>query len=96
MTAIGTSATSGWAKILKVKSIEINVIAMPANADKRAARGVTRRTVSAIKAPAISITPFKKQATSPTFHAHTGSWVSCTIGSMMKKMKANKLTVLMP
>jgi len=35
--------------------MEINVIAMPANADNSAARGVTRRTVSAMKAPAISI-----------------------------------------
>jgi hypothetical protein len=89
-------ATNGRAKIRNVKSIEIKVIAMPAKADKSAARGVTRRTYSAIKAPAISITPLRKQATRPTFQAKTGSLVSCTTGTMMKKTNANRLTVLMP
>src|SRR5262249_13689184 len=74
--AIGTSATKGCEKILKVKSMEINVIAIPASADNNAARGVTRRTLSATKAQMISMTPFRKQATSPTFHAQTGSLVS--------------------
>jgi len=76
MIAMGNNATSGRAKILKVKSIAMKVIAIPANADNSAARGVTRRTVSAMKAPAISITPLRKQATKPTFQAQTGSLVS--------------------
>ena len=69
-------ATNGWAKILKVKSMEINVMAMPASAESRAALGVTRRTLSAMKAPMISMTPLRKQATRPTFQAQTGSLVS--------------------
>ena len=66
----------GFAKILKVKSMAIKVTAIPARADRRAARGVSRRTLSAIKAPAISITPLRKHATNPTFQAQIGSLVS--------------------
>lgn len=72
---MGTNATEGRAKIRKVKSIEIKVTAMPARAASSAARGVIRRTGSATKAPAISITPLKKQATRPTFQAQIGSLV---------------------
>ena len=53
-----------------IKSIEINVMAIPARADKRAALGVILRTHSATNDPKNSINPERKQATNPTFHAN--------------------------
>ena len=73
---MGASAIKGWLNILKLKSMDMNVIAIPARADSRAARGVMRLTNSAMKEPRISITPLRKQATSPTFQAQMGSLVS--------------------
>jgi hypothetical protein len=40
--------------------------------------------------------PLKRQATSPIFHAKTGSFVSWYTGPMIKNIKANRLTVFIP
>ena len=85
-------ATKGWAKILKVKSIEINVMAMPASADSNAARGVTRRTRSATKAQIISMTPLRKQATNPTFHVGSVKNVFDAYGYAVERTSGSPFT----
>ena len=76
MIAAGIRASPGFAKIWNVNSMEIKVIAMPASVESKAALGVILLSQSPTKAPAVSITPLKKQATSPTFHARSGFFVS--------------------
>jgi hypothetical protein len=49
--------------------------AAPASVARRAARGVTRWSAAPTKAPAASITPDRKHAATPTFHASSGSWL---------------------
>ena len=44
-------------------------MAIPASVDKRAARGVRRRTVSATNAPKNSINPLPRQASMPACQA---------------------------
>ena len=73
--AKGIYPTSGSAKIRKQKSIEMKVIAIPANVANNAARGVTRFTQPARNAPANSMSPEPRQAANPTFQASSTSWV---------------------
>ena len=73
MIKSGTNAKSGLAKVLKAKSIEMKVIAMPASADRRAARGVTLRIQAPKKLMPISMRADKKQAKTPTRQAKSES-----------------------
>ena len=69
MIARGSIAISGFSNVWNAKSIEMNVIAIPASVASSAALGVMRRRMSTQKAPANSIMPLPKQASRPTFHA---------------------------
>jgi len=69
MIARGSIAMSGFSNVWNAKSIEMKVIAIPAKVDRRAALGVILLRISITKAPLNSITPLKKQARRPTFHA---------------------------
>ncbi len=102
MIARVVNPISGRAKVRKKKPIEMKVSAMPARVESRAARGVERRTRSATKAPASSMTPEPRQATSPACQAmRAGSsapraWAASLAGSMTRNTWAKRETVLMP
>ena len=76
INASGNKAIIGFSNILNAKSIEINVMAIPARVESKAALGVIRLRYPPINAPSISITPLRKQATIPIFHTKYGSLVA--------------------
>ena len=80
----------------------MNPSAMPASVESSAARGVARRIRSATSAPASSMSPEARQATRPACQAtRAGSAApaACAAifaGSMTRKTKAKRETVLIP
>ena len=84
MSIMGRMAISGEAKIWSTKPIAMKVMAIPARADSRAARGVWRRSQSPTSAPALSITPETRVANRPACHASRWSPVSRATGAMIR------------
>jgi hypothetical protein len=93
---MGSKAMSGFAKIWNTKPMAMKVMATPASAESMAARGVWRRTQSPKKAHTVSMMPLSRHANRPTCQVSVGFFVAWYTGPMMRKMKASRLTVLMP
>ena len=66
---MGSSAISGDAKICRMNPMAMKVMAIPASAERSAARGVWRRSQSPANAPATSSTPERSVAKSPACQA---------------------------
>ena len=76
--------------------MDMKVIDTPANVPSRAARGVMRRTIGAMKPPIIRMKLWKNTHTSPASQPLTGSLVFSAIGSMMTKVTMNMCGTLTP
>ena len=90
MPMIGVSAISNAGRM------EMKVIDMPARVPSRAARGVRRRMVGAIKAHTNSMMPSTKTQIMPACHAVCQAPVLALIGSMMAKTTKNMCGTLGP
>ena len=84
ISIMGRIAIMGDAKIWRMKPMAMKVMAMPARAESRAARGVCLRIQSPTKAPATSITPEIRVANRPACQARCQLPVSRYTGPMIK------------
>ena len=92
----GTMEMSGFSQILNANPMVMKVRPMPPSAERRAARGASRRTRSPTSAPRVSMIPLTKQAASPACQAASTLPVLILTGSMMRKMNTKIVGVFTP